>query len=120
MTAVERRALSVQIDVKFRFAEQDDLPKLEWYGQYTHFRHVFQRAYEDQLAGRRLMLLADVNGWPVGQIFIQLETLDDMMVGGGKRGYFYSLRVMDHLQGQGIGTTLVREAESILISRGYT
>lgn len=120
MTAVERRAISLQIDVKFRFAEEEDLPKLEWYGQYTHFRRVFQRAYEDQLAGRRLMLLADVNGWPIGQVFIQLESLDDSLAHLGKRGYLYSLRVMDHLQRGGIGTALVREAESILISEGYS
>ena len=120
MTAVERRAISLQIDVKFRFAEPEDLPKLEWYGQYTHFRRVFQRAYEDQLAGRRLMLVADVNGWPIGQVFIQLENLDDPITNGGKRAYLYSLRVMDHLQGRGIGTALLREAESILVSRGHS
>jgi len=119
MTAVERRALSLQIDVKFRFAEPEDLPKLEWYGQYTHFRRVFQRAYEDQLAGRRLMLLADVNGWPIGQIFVQLESLDDSLVSLGRRGYLYSLRVMEHLQRCGIGTALIHEAESILSSEGY-
>ena len=37
---------------------EEDLPKLEWYGEYLHFRRVFRRAYDDQLAGRRLMLLA--------------------------------------------------------------
>lgn len=120
MTAVERRALSLQIDVKFRFAEEEDLPKLEWYGQYTHFRRVFQRAYEDQLAGRRLMLLADVNGWPIGQVFVQLESLDESLAHLGRRGYLYSLRVMDHLQRCGIGSALVREAESILNSEGYS
>ena len=119
MTAIERDKLSLQIDVLFRPAEKADLPKLEWYGQYTHFRRVFQRAYEDQLAGRRLMLVAEINGWPIGQIFLQLETLDEPLIGGGKRGYLYSLRVMDHLQGRGIGTALVQEAESLLISRGY-
>jgi ribosomal protein S18 acetylase RimI-like enzyme len=119
MTAIERHGLSLQLDVIFRAAEQSDLPKLEWYGQYTHFRRVFQRAYEDQLAGRRLMLLADVNGWPIGQVFMQLESLDDMLASSGRRGYLYSLRVMDAFQRQGLGTALIREAESILISRNY-
>src|SRR3954466_8273548 len=110
MTATERSALSLQIDVVIRLAQHEDLPKLEWYGQYTHFRRVFQRAYEDQLAGRRLMLVADIHGWPIGQVFIQLENLDDPGINSGKRGYLYSLRVMDHLQGLGIGTALLREA----------
>ncbi len=119
MTAIERHGMILEMKVAFRPAEREDLPKLEWYGQYTHFRRVFQRAYEDQLAGRRLMLLADVNGWPVGQIFIQLEMFDDSYPGGHKRAYLYSLRVMDAFQKQGIGTALVREAEFILMERHY-
>lgn len=119
MTATERKALSLHIDVIFRPAERDDLPKLEWYGQYTHFRRVFQRAYEDQIAGRRLMLLADVNGWPIGQVFIQLESIDEGLSYLGKRGYLYSLRVMDMFQRMGLGSALVREAESFLIEHDY-
>jgi ribosomal protein S18 acetylase RimI-like enzyme len=120
MTAIERQQeMLLQMRVVFRPAEREDLPKLEWYGAYTHYRRVFQRAFEDQLAGRRLMLLADVNGWPVGQIFIQLEMLDEPFPGDRKRAYMYSLRVMDAFQHQGIGTALVQEAQSILVERGY-
>src|SRR5258708_13128789 len=119
MTAVERRAISLQIDVKFRFAEPEDLPKLEWYGQYTHFRRVFQRAYEDQLAGRRLMLLADVNGWPIGQIFVQLESLDDALMSLGRRGYLYCLPFMDLLQRCGIGTALIPQSQPTLTTSAY-
>jgi ribosomal protein S18 acetylase RimI-like enzyme len=119
MTATERHALSMQIDVIFRPAERDDLPKLEWYGQYTHFRRVFQRAYEDQLAGRRYLLVADLNGWPIGQVFIQLESLDEGWSHLGKRGYLYSLRVMDMFQRMGLGTALVHEAEGYLVARNY-
>jgi len=119
MTAVERHAVELQITVVFRFAEREDLPKLEWYGEYTHFRRVFQRAFEDQKAGRRLMLLADVNGWPIGHVFIQLDSYDDLEPDEGKRAYLYSLRVMDAFQRHGIGTALIREAEAILRERGY-
>jgi hypothetical protein len=70
MTTLERRTLCLQMQVIFRLAEREDLPKLEWYGKYTHFRRVFERTYEEQLRGRRLMLLADVNGFPIGQLFI--------------------------------------------------
>ncbi len=119
MTAIERHALTLQISVVFRLAEREDLPKLEWYGEYTHFRRVFQRAFEEQKAGRRLMLLADVNGWPVGQVFIQLDSYDEMYPSDGKRAYLYSLRVMDAFQRQGIGTALLREAEEILREQAY-
>jgi len=119
MTATELRAMVVPVKVVFRLAEKEDLPKLEWYGEFTHFRRVFQRAFEDQRSGRRLMLLADVNGWPIGQIFIQLETYDDFYPDVSKRAYLYSFRVMDAFRNQGIGTALVRESEAILREREY-
>src|SRR5262245_4923126 len=119
MTVTERHAMTLNMICAFRPAREDDLPKLEWYGEYTHFRRVFRGAYEDQLAGRRLMLLADVNDWPIGQVFIQLENYNDFYDSGDQRGYLYSLRVMDAFQRQGIGTALIQEAESILIARNY-
>ncbi len=119
MTATERHTMSLQLEVVFRVAERDDLPKLEWYGQYLHFRRLFQRTFEEQIAGRRLMLLADVNGWPIGQLFVQLESYDNLFMDMRKRAYFYSLRVMEVFQHKGIGTALIREAESILNERRY-
>ncbi len=118
----ERQAmqpLRLQMDVQFGFAEQSDLPKLEWHGEYRHFRRVFEQAFEDQQRGTRLMLLAKVNEWPIGQIFIQLNNYDSFSTISPKRSYFYSLRVMDAFQSKGIGTALLQEAQTILINRRY-
>ena len=98
--------MALQMQAVFRFADHRDLPKLEWHGEYTHFRRVFQNAYEDQQAGRGIFL-----GF--------LGRFDDFGR-GGKRSYLYSLRVMDAFQRKGIGTALVREAERILTERGFT
>lgn len=119
MTTTERRLMTLQLEIVFRFAEHEDLPKLEWHGEYTHFRRVFERAFEDQQAGQRLMLLADVNDWPIGQVFIQLASVDDIFATMRKRGYLYSLRVMDAFRNMGIGTALLKEAEAILRERDY-
>lgn len=117
--------LTLEIDITFRFATQDDLPHLEWYGQFTHFRNLFRLTYEGQQRGERLMLLADLNGYPVGQIFMlfnQQTSIWQLMTSRRgrppeQRGYLYALRVMDHLQGMGIGTRLIIEAERILVER---
>lgn len=119
MTATIRRQMQMNMIISFRFAERSDLPKLEWGGEYLHFRRLFQAAYSDQVAGGRLMLLADMNSYPIGQLFIQLESYDDYLSGSGKRGYFYSLRVMTPFQRRGIGSALIREGERVLIERGY-
>lgn len=117
----------VPIEVQFRPAYKKDLPLLEWYGQFTHFRNLFRLTFEGQLRGERLMLLADVNGFPVGQVFI-LFNQGGMLFENvlrrkryrkpQQRGYIYAFRVMEHLQGLGIGTRLMHEAESIMIEQG--
>ena len=108
------KRLLLKQEISFRLAREDDLPKLEWQGAYTHFRTVFRNTYSDQQQGRRLMLLADYNNYPIGQIFILIK---EQMSGLGSRrrqGYLYSLRVMDAFQNLGIGTRLIIQAEKLM------
>lgn len=105
------------VPVTLRYARADDLPKLEWYGQYAHFRAVFRRTLHEQQEGRRLMLVADSSGFPIGQLFVHFHELQ----AGGlfartekyRRAYFYSLRVMEMFRGLGLGTQMLATAERI-------
>lgn len=117
MTAIEQPTMIVPLSITLRAAVQEDLPKLEWYGQYSHFRNLFRRAYREQQIGHRLMLVADCNNFPIGHLFIQFIERDD---GGERRAYLYSFRVMEMFRGQGIGTRLMQEAETIIGQRGYS
>jgi ribosomal protein S18 acetylase RimI-like enzyme len=119
MTALERASITVSIAVTLRIATQSDIPKLEWYGQYTHHRNLFWRAYREQQLGRRLILVADSNNFPIGHIFIQFIGQDYGIADGNKRAYLYSLRVMEMFRGYGIGTCLIQEAESHIQDRGF-
>jgi ribosomal protein S18 acetylase RimI-like enzyme len=116
MAALEREMLHVDLDIVIRLATQDDLPKLEWGGEYTHFRRLFTRTFQDQERGTRLMLVADCNGFPVGQIFLHPKNGDGRHK--GRRGYLYSLRVMEMFRGLGIGTTLIIAAERYAAETG--
>ncbi len=116
MTALEQPTIIVPLSITLRPATRDDLPKLEWYGQYIHYRNLFRRAFREQQLGRRLILVADCNGFPVGHIFIQFIEPDASLE---RRAYLYSFRVMEMFRGQGIGTHLLQEAELILQERGY-
>lgn len=100
---------SLNFTVDYRLAEKADLTKLEWMGQYTHFRRVFQDTYREQQAGRRLMLLAVTNYYPIGQIFVSLGS------GGREYGYLYALRVLQPFQGHGLGTQLIHYAEAMML-----
>lgn len=120
MTTFENRSLAVQMQIRLRLAQKDDLPKLEWYGQYQHYRQLFHRAYTEQMRGRRLMLLADCNNFPIGHIFIQLNSANTRIADGHSRAYLYAFRVMEMFRGQGIGTQMINEAENILLDRGFS
>lgn len=115
MTTREYPDLRISLPVEIRAAKEFDLPLLEWYGQYSHFRNLFRHAYRDQLSGIRLMLVADCNQFPIGTIFILYMNEDEP----NRQAYLYSLRVMDMFQRQGIGTRLMMEAEAQVLARGY-
>jgi ribosomal protein S18 acetylase RimI-like enzyme len=92
---------------------------MEWYGQYIHQRNLFRRAYREQQLGRRLILVADSNNFPIGHLFIQFISTASDIADGDSRAYLYSLRVMEMFRGYGIGTRLIQEAEAIIQDRGF-
>lgn len=111
MTALDELSMLVQIPIVFRKATKTDLPKLEWYGEYAHFRNVFLRTFRDQEKGQRIMLLADANNFPIGHIFISLKSQRLAQ----PTAYLYSLRVMEMFRGNGIGSRLIAEAENLIV-----
>lgn len=109
--------LATQIVI--RPATRDDLPRLEWGGEFWRLRDHFRHSFEGQLAGRRLMLIADLQGYPVGRLFLQFTARNRSFADGSTRGYLYSLHVMAPLRGFSIGTELMQTGESELAGRGF-
>ena len=106
--------------VIIRPIRESELRALEWDGAYTKYRKVFQQTYEDAVRGQRVMLVAVVGADLVGQVFIQLSSTERRYADGYSRGYLYSLRVRPEWQARGIGTRLLKAAESTLRARGFT
>lgn len=120
MTALDNPApFTLTVPITLRTATCEDLPLLEWHGQYRHYRNLIQRAYREQLHGRRQMIVADFNGFPIGQIYVQLVAGNRRIADGRQRAYLYAFRVMDLFRGQGIGSTMMHYVEGELIQRGY-
>ena len=118
MAAVaEHRRLRLDLDCIVRDVRASDLPRLEWFGIYAHLRRMEEANYRDVEAGTKLWLVADVNGFPVGHLKVNLRVDDPSR--GNPRGYIFALRVFDPFQGLGIGTELIMAAESALRARGF-
>ncbi len=104
--------------VRIREATAEDLPALEWEGEYRHFRRLYRRTLEDARKGRGLMLLAEVDGRVVGQVFVQFDVFRPEMPRGTRVGYLYAFRVRPEYRRRGIGTQLIHQAEQALRERG--
>lgn len=95
------------IPVSIRPGRAEDLPALEWCGAYREHRELLARTFAATERGTQLMWVADLGGFPVGQIWADLE-----------RDRLWAARVFPALRGRGIGSRLARVAEHALHARG--
>ena len=101
--------------------EQDLLP-LEWAGEYSHFRHKHQSDLERSLRGEIFYLVADVAGFPAGQLIFKTHdpyTENSYLADGATRGYLFSLRTHPDYRRHGIGLALTQTAETKLKQQGF-
>lgn len=116
----ERLEIALNLRLRIRKLRHDDLAKLEWYGQFSHFRNLFARSYQGQREGKRFLLVADLKDFPIGRLFIQFGEKNSRFSDGSSRAYLYSFQVMELFQGFGIGTRLIRIAEALLIQHKFS
>lgn len=106
--------------VQIRPIRQEDLPGLEWDGEYQHFRRVYADAYHRVLNGLTLMWVADLAGIAIiGQVFIQLTCDRPELADGSKRAYLYSFRIRPQYRSAGLGTRVMEIVEDDLRRRGF-
>ncbi|WP_236783740.1 GNAT family N-acetyltransferase [Azospirillum humicireducens] len=80
---------------------------------HTPHREIIAGAFRLQERGDGSMLLADVNGFPVGQICI-----DFLRKRPSGRATLWALRVFQPFRRLGVGVRLVRAAERLVLQRG--
>ena len=106
-------------DFCIREAVEADLPALEWGGEYERFRLVYRRAMKEAAKGHQVLLIADYQDLIVGQIFILLNTVTADPRPQPYTGYLYSFRVKTDYRNQGIGSSLIENAETVLLERSF-
>lgn len=107
------RSAAAKTDVALRLCEESDLPKLEWSGTFTDQRELIRRAFERKQEGEVEMVVADIDGFPVGQIWI-----DFSKVRNEHTAVLWALRVLPNLQNKGIGTKLITRAVEMSREKG--
>jgi ribosomal protein S18 acetylase RimI-like enzyme len=105
--------------VIIREVNEDDLSALEWEGEYSHFRLIYQRAMLESRKGRQILLVAEANNRIVGQLFIQLNSVRADPKPQPYTAYLYSFRVRPGLRNKGIGSALIKYAEETLRELAY-
>jgi ribosomal protein S18 acetylase RimI-like enzyme len=106
--------------VSIRQATKDDLPSLEWNGEYTHFRRLYADTFTLVQQGTAIMWIAELNGKGlIGQCFVSLKGNRPELADGITRGYIYGFRVQTQFRNQGIGTAIMRTIEDDLKQRGF-
>lgn len=106
---------TVALPVRIRVCLEEDLEALEWFGLFTEHREIIHNTYRAQERGEMLMLVAETNGFPSGQAWLNLAEKRAQ-----DRGCLWALRVLPALQKLGIGTRLLAAAEDALRNRGFT
>ena len=108
------------VGLAIREVERDDLPALEWEGEFKHFRNLYRDAYQGVLRGETVMWLAELPGFSViGQVFVSLNSSRQELADGEERAYVYGFRVRTQFRKQGIGTRLMQKVEADLAARGF-
>lgn len=105
-------ALVITATVQVRVAARADLDDLEWHGMFTAHRALIDEAFARQERGNVLMLVSELGGFPVGQIWI------DFVRTSTAAARLWAFRVMPGLQRLGIGSGLLRVAERAVARRG--
>ncbi len=116
--------------VTIRLLTQHDLPGLEWEGEFTHFRRVYADAFERARSGRSVLWVAELTAPGIltishpangilGQLFVQLTCDRPELADGTHKGYIYAFRVRPNFRGGGLGTRMLKRAETDLKQRGF-
>lgn len=106
--------------VQIRTVTNQDLPDLEWDGEYTHFRRLYAQSFHRAQEGHAVLWIANLPDIKVvGQLFVQLDSHRNELADGHQRAYIYGFRVRPRYRGMGIGTMLIQTAEIDLKERGF-
>ena len=106
--------------VCIRQANKDDLMRLEWDGEFTHFRRLYAETYMMVEQGKAVIWIAEVDAdGLIGQCFVSLHGNRPELADGVIRAYIYGFRIRPEHRNHGVGTQIMYTVEEDLSKRGF-
>lgn len=98
--------------VNIRLLREEDLPELEWGGEYKRYRRIYREIYRNSQKGLSIPLIAETAAEGiVGQVFLSQKE-PNLNYGIRTRYYFLSsFRVRAEFRDHGVGSLLLQECE---------
>lgn len=108
-------------EVVIRQVRKDDLPALEWDGEYRHFRNLYKDAYDRMMKGITVLWVADhPTDGIIGQVFLQLNCDRPELADGWQRAYLFSFRIKPGYRNLGLGSRMICVLEDFLLDLHYS
>lgn len=105
-------------DLRISPVTRDDLPALEWDGEFKKYRRMYARLYRNTQTGTTLMWVVKTPaGEIIGQAFVMLKSGEREAADGKTRAYVFAFRVKSAWRGMGIGSHLMNFVETDLRRR---
>ncbi len=99
---------------------EEDLPALEWEGEYKKYRRMFSDLFKESKSGRTLLWVVSLpEGEIIGQVFVMLRSSEREAADGRNRAYVFAFRIKNAWRNMGIGAYLMHFVESDLRARGF-
>lgn len=106
--------------ISIRQANKEDIPDLEWNGEYTHYRRLYADTFSMVQQGHALIWIAEVNNHGlIGQCFVSMKGSRPDLADGKNRAYIYGFRIQPEYRNQGIGTMMMNTIENDLKAKGF-
>jgi ribosomal protein S18 acetylase RimI-like enzyme len=106
--------------LQVRQVRQQDLPALEWDGEYLHFRRLYREIYTSACQGKAVLWVAELApAGVIGQVFVQIDSARKELADGHARAYIYGFRVRPLYRNLGIGGQMLETLERDLVDRGF-
>lgn len=98
--------------VIIRLLREEDLPALEWDGEYRRYRRIYREVFRNSQKGISFPLVAETpKDGIIGQVFLTQKEPNPNFTANSRYYFLSSFRIKPQFRGMGLGSRLLRTCE---------